>query len=110
MSLDNMLALAIGVVPVAAPFLGALYKLLVSNLPAVKVAQVERSVRSAVVAAEQVYKDIPGSSQAKREWVISRVQALFGKRVNAALVEVLLEEAVAALPKSSLLPNPHSAI
>ena len=88
--------------PIAAPFLGALYKQLVSRLPAAQQAQLSQVVSSAVSAAEQVYQGVPGSGQAKRQFVVSRVEAIFGKRVNASLVEVLLEDAVRLLPPTTL--------
>lgn len=97
--LNQMLLIAL---PVAAPFLFALGKKLVNNLPAAQQQRLLLLVHSAVVAAEQVYADIPGSGQAKKQFVVSRIEAIFGKKVNAALVEVLLEEAVAHLSHSSL--------
>ena len=107
MSSNTVVAVIVAALPVSVPFLAALYRLLISQLPAAKRGQIAAVVKSAVVAAEQVYKNIPGSSQAKKEFVVSRVQSVFGKRVSAALVEVLLEEAVASLPA----PQPsHTAI
>lgn len=86
-------------VPVLAPFLAALYRLLDSKIQ--RQPAVAGVVHAAVHAAEQLYADIPGSGQAKRQFVISRIEAILGKRVNAALVEVLLESAVEALPKAA---------
>jgi hypothetical protein len=86
----------IALVTVALPFLGALYKKLISLIPASP--QLSQVVSSAVSAAEQVYQAAPGSGQAKRQFVVSRIEAIFGKKVNASLVEVLLEDAVRLLP------------
>lgn len=98
MSLQNMLLLAL---PLAAPLLGAAYQLLLTLIPANRRAMIQSVVTSAVYAAEKVYETIPGSGQAKRQFVISRIEAIFGKRVNAALLEVLIEEAVSHLPSTS---------
>lgn len=103
LSSNDLVALLAVALPVAAPFLGALYQKLVSRLPANQQAQLSQVVSSAVSAAEQVYQNAPGSGQAKRQFVVSRVQAVFGKRVNASLVEVLLEDAVRLLPKPSAI-------
>lgn len=92
----------VALLPIAAPFLMALYKLLLSRLPAARQAQLQSIIASAVNAAEQVYKASPGSGQAKRQFVVSRIEAVLGKKVNPALVEVLLEEAVRALPPSAI--------
>lgn len=100
--------LLVVLVPVLAPFLAALYRLLASKIPASP--QLESVVHSAVHAAEQLYADIPGSGQAKRQFVISRIEAIFGKRVNAALLEVLLESAVEALPPSVIAPQQPSSL
>ena len=103
---SDLAAVLAVLLPLAAPFLGALYKKLVANLPAAQQAQLSQVVSSAVSAAEQVYQGVPGSGQAKRQFVVSRVEAIFGKRVNASLVEVLLEDAVRLLPPTT----PPSAI
>lgn len=109
MNQSQIVALALAAVPLAAPFLGAFYKYLVSRVPSNRAVQIAGVVRSAVSAAEQVYHGVPGSSQAKKEFVVSRVQAVFGKHISPALVEVLLEDAVSALPHTPTPPT-QSAI
>jgi hypothetical protein len=100
--LAQYIPVMIALLPIAAPFLMALYRLLLSRLPAAEQAQLQSIITSAVNAAEQVYKMTPGSGQAKRQFVVARIEAVLGKRVNPALVEVLLEEAVRALPPSAI--------
>jgi hypothetical protein len=102
MSAQILLSIGVAVLPIAAPFLAALYKLLISRLPAAQAAQVQAVISSAVSAAEKVYAMAPGSGQAKRQFVVDRVEAIFGKRVNPALVEILLEDAVRLLPPSKV--------
>lgn len=101
-SLQIVLPIVVAALPIAAPFLGALYKLLLSSLPAAKQMQLEQVIISAVAAAEKVYQAAPGSGQAKKQFVVSRVEAIFGRRINPSLVEVLLEEAVSLLPHSAI--------
>lgn len=101
---NDLAAVLAVVLPIAAPFLGALYKKLSSLIPVSP--ELSSVVSSAVSAAEQVYQGAPGSGQAKRQFVVSRVEAIFGKKVNASLVEVLLEDAVRLLPPTT----PPSAI
>jgi hypothetical protein len=88
---------AITVLPVLAPFLVALYHFLVAQLPANRRDSLTGLVRSAVLAAEQVYANAPGSGQAKEQFVLSKVAAASGGRLNPALVKVVLEEAVYCL-------------
>lgn len=102
MSLQLLLPVVVALLPVAAPFLGALYKLLLSYLPEAQQVKLQQTISSAVAAAEKVYEGMPGSGQAKRQFVLTRIEAIFGKRVNPSLVEVLLEEAVNLLPHSAI--------
>lgn len=100
--LAQMFPVLVALLPIAAPFLVALYRLLLTRLPAARQAQLQSLITSAVAAAEQVYKASPGSGQAKRQFVVSRIEAVLGKKVNPALVEVLIEEAVRLLPPSAI--------
>lgn len=102
---QHLVAAAVVLIPVATPFLVALYKLLAAQLPTARQAQLQALVSSSVSAAEQIYKNIPGSSTAKRQWVLAHIQSIAGKNVSVSLLEVLLEEAVSALPNPSSHPS-----
>jgi len=103
-STSQMIAAAITLLPVLAPFLVALYHFLVAQLPANRRDNLTGLVRSAVLAAEQVYANSPGSGQAKEQFVLSKVADATGGRLNPALVKVLLEEAVYCLNEAQGRP------
>ncbi len=87
-------------VPVLTPFLVALGKGLLDHLPAAQREVAISTIRSAVLAAEQVYARLPGSGQAKEEFVVRYVSAALAREkiaVDPTLLKVIMEEAVFVL-------------
>ncbi len=103
-SLDMVLTVLGVLMPFIVPFLVAvallLYEHFVQQLPAQQRAQVEHTVQMLVAAEEQICAAVPGSGAYKKAEVIKLAQQM-GLKVTPQELDLLIEAAVTALPKSA---------
>lgn len=78
----------------------ALFRLFMSKLPANRQAQAEQVAGVVVLAAEQMFAKLPGTSEEKKAEAVKMAQAMLsdlGVKVSADTLNALIESAVHAL-------------